>query len=213
MGRTVHEDMAEGYLEDFLEHPEAMAALTRLRNRHIRGEMVEEEPYGSGYADSLGSSARFPPNRWPLHQHAAFIQLHALIGSGEVAFTKIRTGGTPGPDADREGNAALLAGTHKRFTAELDMGQNGADFDGILSWEGDLKISKPTGAFYYGDSCASTGQTLLVLPAAVPGGWAPLEVGDSWPSRTLMHLWQYKAVARWPYGARFIWLFLNLDWR
>jgi hypothetical protein len=209
---TVHEDLAKGFLEDFLEEPDAMYALNRLRNRHIAREMDEGGVFGCGYADALGSSARFTPKQWPLYQHAAFLKLHALIGSGDVAYTCISTGGTPGPDSDRQGNAAKLAKTYGPFEARLDMEQNGGDADGMLVWGEELRIGRPTGAFYYADNCSRTGQTLLSYPSDRAPGSAPLEVGDSWPSRTLMHLWQYKAVARWPYGSKLIYLFLNYRW-
>jgi len=210
---TVHEDMAAGVLGDFLEDPDVMSTLARLRNRHIRGEMDEGGIWGSGYADSLGSSARFKPKQWPLHQHAAFLKLHALIGSGEVAYTCISTGGTPGPDRDRAGNAVLLGKTHPPFKAHLDMEQNGADSDGILTWDEDIRLIRPTGGFFYADNCKNTGQTLLSFPTTRKPGSVPLEVGDSWPSVTLMHLWRHRAVARWPYGSNLIWLFLNYGGR
>lgn len=207
---TVHEDLAEGVWEDIQESPEAVAAMFRLRNRHIRGEMDEGGMYGTGYADALGSSARFPPKKWPLPQHAAFINIHAMIGAGDVTFTCVSTGGAPGPDADRAGNAAKLSMTHERFKAGLDMEQNGADADGMLSWQGPLVASRPTGDFFYPSSCRNVQQAPLTRLGEVPEGSAPLEVGDSWPSRTLMHLHQYGAVARWPYGSSLIWLFIRL---
>jgi hypothetical protein len=209
---TVHEDVADRVLEKFQESPDAMYTLTALRNSHIRGEMDEGDIWGSGYADALGSSARFEPQRWPLRQHAAFLKLHTLVGSGQVAFTYISTGGPPGPDRDRAGNAALLTETYPPFTAHLDMEQNGASSDGSLSWSEELEISRPTGAYFYEDTCKRVGQTPLILPATRKAGSAPLEVGDSWPSCTLMHLWRHRAVARWPYGSNLIWLFLNYSW-
>ncbi|WP_409469044.1 hypothetical protein [Streptomyces sp. HC307] len=208
---TVHEDLAESVWQDIQKDHNAVAAMFRLRNRHIRGEMDEGGIHGTGYADALGSSARYRPEKWPLHQHAAFVELHALIGAGDVTYTCISTGGTPGADADRTGNAAKLAQTHDRFTAELDMCQNGADSDGTLSWSGPLRVSRPTGAFFYPSACRNAQQSILVYPTEVREGRAPLEVGDSWPSRTLMHLQQYGAVARWPYGSRLIWLFLDFN--
>lgn len=209
---TVHEDAAERIWETFQESPKTAAAVFELRNRHINGEMDEGGIWGTGYADSLGSSARFPPKRWPLRQHAAFLKLHALVGSGQVAYTMISTGGMPGPDADRDGNAAMLAKTFPPFKATLNREQNGAGFDGSLRWGDPLMISRPTGEFFYGSDCKHAGQTILAYPTTREPGWAPLEVGDSWPSRTLMHLWQYRAVARWPYGSKLIWLFLNYGW-
>jgi hypothetical protein len=208
---TVHEDLAAGVWEDIQENPQDVAAMFELRNRHIRGEMHEGEVYGTGYADALGSSARFKPKQWPLPQHAAFVKLHAMIGAGAVSYTCISTGGMPGPDADRVGNARKLDRTHGRFTANLDMEQNGADSDGTLHWSGPLRMSRPTGVFFYPSACRDAPQSLLIYPTEAPQGSAPLEVGDSWPSRTLMHLHQYGAVARWPYGSNLIWLFINFD--
>lgn len=206
---TVHEDMAEGLWEDIQESPEAVAAMFRLRNRHIRGEMDEGGIHGTGYADALGSSARFPPKKWPLAQHAAFVNVHALIGAGDVAITCISTGGVPGPDADRVGNAGKLEDTVAPFRAELDMHQNGADSDGEFRWDTPLKISRSTGAHFFPSACREETYSLVTYPITREAGWAPLEVGDSWPSRTLMHLHQYGAVARWPYGSKLIWLFIN----
>lgn len=209
---TVHEEAAKRLLEKYQRNPDAVRTLIELRNRHIDGELDEGGIWGSGYADALGSSSRFQPIRWPLYQHAAFLELHALVGSGRAAYTYIGTGGTPGADADRIGNAAKLAETCPPFEASLVMGQNGAAYDGHLRWGEELEISRPTGAFFYEDTCQQVTQTPLVRPATQAPGLAPLEVGDSWPSRTLMHLWQYGAVARWPYGSDLIWLFLSYDY-
>lgn len=209
---TVHEEAAERLLEKYQRNPDTVRTLIELRNRHIDGELDEGGIWGSGYADALGSSSRFQPSRWPLYQHAAFLELHALIGSGRVAYTYIGTGGTPGADADRNANAAKLADTCNPFTAVLSMTQNGAACDGRLCWSERLEISRPTGSYFYEDVCERVTQTPLMRPTVREPGSAPLEVGDSWPSRTLMHLWQYGAVARWPYGSDLIWLFLSYDY-
>lgn len=206
---TVHEDAAEALLQDILRDEKATNAMLKLRNRHTQGEMDEGGIYRTGYADSLGSSARYAPSKWPLYQHAAFAQIHALIGTGDVAYTSISTGGRPGPDADRVGNASKLQDTMTPFRAELDMTQHGADSDGVLSWDQPLKISQSTGAHFYPSPCRTGEYALLTSPTVLDAGSAPLEVGDSWPSRTLLHLWEDGAVARWPYGSELIWLFVH----
>lgn len=206
---TVHEDAAEALLQDIQEDERASMAMLRLRRRHVQGDMNEGGIHGTGYADSLGSSARYAPNKWPLHQHAAFVQIHSMIGAGDVAYTCIGTGGVPGSDADRLGNARKLVGTIDPFQAELDMHQNGADSDGILHWDGPLKISRSTRAHFYPSACRNETYSLVTYPTTRDAGSAPLEVGDSWPSRTLLHLWEEGTVARWPYGSELIWLFVN----
>lgn len=206
---TVHEDAAEALLQDIQQDEKTTMAMLRLRSRHTRGDMDEGGILGTGYADALGSSARYAPSKWPLHQHAAFTQIHALIGAGGVSYTYISTGGAPGPDADRTGNARLLEDTMEPFQAELDIHQNGADADGVLWWDEPLKISRSTGAHFYPSVCRRDTYSLVTYPTLREAGSAPLEVGDSWPSRTLLHLWEDGAVARWPYGSKLIWLFIN----
>lgn len=208
---TVHEDLAEGIWEDIRDTPTEAAAVFRVQKMHTSGQL-DHDKLGSAYADSLGSSARFRPSRWPVHQTAAFAFLHALIGAGKVAWVPISTGGTPGPDRDRTGNAALLQDTCPPFSAELDMTQNGADSDGTLDWDQPIQLERSTGAYFYEDGCRSTTQSRLTYLATVQPAWAPLEVGDSWPSRSLMHLAQFGAVARWPYGSKYILLFINFGW-
>lgn len=208
---TVHEELAEGIWDDIREDPAEAAAVFRVQKMHTSGSL-DHEVLGSAYADSLGSSARFRPSRWPVHQTAAFAYMHALVGGGDVAYVPISTGGTPGPDADRAGNANLLKRTMSPFVADLDMAQNGADCDGSFEWGERINLHRSTGAFFYEDNCPKTFQSRLDYKTSYPPSWAPLEVGDSWPSRTLMHLWQYGAVARWPYGSEFILLFINFAW-
>lgn len=206
---TVHEDAAEALLQDVLKDDKATASMLSLRNRHTQGDMDEGGVLRTGYADALGSSSRYAPRKWPLYQHAAFAQIHALIGAGDVAYTYISTGGRPGPDSDRTGNARKLEDTVAPFRAELDMQQNGADADGVLRWDVPLKISRSTGAHFFPSACRTGEYSLVTYPTVREPGSAPLEVGDSWPSRTLLHLWEDGAVARWPYGSELIWLFVN----
>lgn len=210
---TVHEDAAIAVLERFEEDPDSMATLMWLRRQHIDGLLNASEEFGTGYADSLGSSSRFSPKQWPFHQHAAFLKIHALIGAGDIAYTVISTGGSPSQDAAREENAKKLDHTYGPFQAKLNMSQNHADMDGKLVWREPLSIHRPTGEFFYDNQCRDAAQSILYRPATRSPGWAPLEVGDSWPSRTLLHLWQFGAVARWPYGSEVIWLFLDYSWR
>ena len=96
---TIHKTAAEALLQDVLKDDAATRAMLKLRNRHTRGDMNGGGTLRTGYADALGSSARYAPTDWPLHQHAAFAQIHALIGAGDVAYTYISTGGLPGADS------------------------------------------------------------------------------------------------------------------
>ncbi|MFB7275425.1 hypothetical protein [Streptomyces sp. NPDC056244] len=203
---TVHEDLAEAVLERFMDDPSTIATLIDLRSRVISREFEEHH-----LGEAIGCSGRFQPKRWPLEQHAAFLQVFGEIMIGSVAKVMISTGGSPGPDADRSGNSKLLEQTHFPFEAELDMHQHGADMDGVLRWPEPITLERSTGVAYPESACPNARMTPFIGLTGLPSGWAPLEVGDSWPSRTLMHLRQYGAVARWPYSSKRIWLFVDLS--
>ncbi|MFF4408500.1 hypothetical protein ACFY1P_29650 [Streptomyces sp. NPDC001407] len=204
---TIHQEIALALLDEFVDSPSALAALMDVRRRVIRGEFDHD------YVATIGSSARIKPHKWPLEQYAAFMQIHAEIMCGALGRVDIDTGGRPGPDADREGNALKLKETHPPFEAELDMEQHGADMDGVLRWREPIQVEKSTGAHHQTCDCGNDVFSPVVALRKRGAAWAPLEVGDSWPSRTLLHLREFGAVARWPYGTETITLIIAMTGR
>lgn len=197
---TVHEDAARHLLDDVLLNPEAAAVFAETRVK-LRADLANEE-----YVAWIGQTPR-GPSSWTHEQVAAYLAVHAGLGSGRYAKVTIEVGATPGADADREGNAQKLMHVAPPFVAMLDMGQNGADCDGTLHWGQEIKVEKSTGIPLI-DHGEKTPVNMIhsVNPASVP-----LEVGYTKPSRTLMHLTQYVGVARWAYGDERICLLLNVD--
>lgn len=197
---TVHEDAARELLDQVLLSPEAAAVLAETRLK-LRAELANEQ-----YVAWIGQTPR-GPSSWSHEQVAAYLAVHAGLGAGHYAKVTIEVGDTPGPDADREGNARKLRRTAAPFVAMLDMNQNGADSDGTLHWDEEITVEKSTGACLidHGEQ-TSVNAVYPVDPASVP-----LEVGYTKPSRTLMHLTQYAGVARWAYGDDRICLLLNVD--
>jgi len=195
--------MAEMALERFLEHPEGPEVL-RLARRGLReGSWCDE------YVAAIGQHALMRPPSWPEEQVAAFAQVHALIMGGSVAEVLVATRGTPRRDRDREGNAELLAGLPRPFTAQVDMTQHNADADGIVSWSEPIRVSLSTGLIErFPDGTTHP----LPVRFLIPPGSAVLEIGSSLPSRTWTHLVDRGgSVARWPYGYSRFRLLVNLD--
>lgn len=200
---TDHETWAELALERYLSDPDGPETLN-LARQGLRTEQWDDE-----YVAAIGQHGILAPTSWPEEQLAAFAEVHALIYGGSVATVLVGTGRKPGADADREGNAAILATLPKPFRAEVDMQQQFSQGDGILSWDEPIRASLATGLIERrpdGSTCPQ------VIRSMIPPGSAVLEIGSSVPSRTWAHLIDRgTSVARWPYGYDRLRLMVNLD--
>lgn len=198
--RTLHEEMAEDLLDDVLSEPRAASVMADWRRR------FKADDYDPQYVARIGQTQR-QPAYWPLEQVAAFVAVHAGLMSGRFAHVEVSVGNSPGSDADREGNAAKLRGTHRLFHAELDMHQNGADCDGWLSWNTPIGLNRSSGL----GLVTPCGTSPVEMSMHVEPHGVPLEVGSSKPSRTYLHLLQEGGVARWAYGDDHIYVLLNAE--
>jgi hypothetical protein len=198
--RTLHEEIAEELLDDVLSTPRAAAVLADWRRR------FKEDDYDPQYVASIGQTQR-KPAYWPLEQVAAFVAVHAGLMSGKYAHVEVSVGNSPGPDADRAGNASKLRGTHHLFHAELDMHQNGADCDGWLSWDTPIDVNKSSGL----GLVTPCGTNPVQMGMRVEPHGVPLEVGSSKPSRTYLHLLEEGGVARWAYDDDRLYVLLNVE--
>jgi hypothetical protein len=199
---TSHQRGAHAVLDRILTREPTAAALVRTRNRLARGGH-----FSVGFVDAVGQLHRKAPGRWPVHQVAAFLNVHAEVGAGEYAIAQVEVGATPRPDADRDGNAAALADLPWPFAAHLDMGQNAADEDGTLTWAQDIVVTRSSGVPF---TAGCRRPESLTIPTIVQPFQIPLEVGTTLPSRTLLHLEEDGGVARWAYGSTDLYVLLNL---
>lgn len=197
---TVHEDAAQVLLEERQADPESASMLAKM----------SASLYGGTYSRQLigwvGQTQR-DPAYWPPHQVAALMDVLDGLAYGRIVRRRIPIGETPGPDADRQGNAARLRNLDTPFQASLDMSQNGADSDGMLSWDEPVNFWRALGvrALHQQGIYGSLHAPFEVRPWRVP-----LEVGYTLPSRTLMHLAVEGAVARWAYEDDEVCLLLDL---
>jgi hypothetical protein len=198
----MHEAAARKALHTWLSTPDGAQLLhkvyTGVRQRWDRQ-----------WLDALGQHYIYSGNgEWPAEQIVCFGKLHIRIEEGKIGIVQIGTGAEPGPDAARARNAVSLADLPEPFTAEVHQTQHGADSDGVLRWDRPIEVDVATGR----TETSPDGETRSVMRRAVlrPGS-LPLEIGDSLPSRTLLHALEDRGVARWPYGQPRIWLFADVE--
>lgn len=131
--------MADLALERYLNDPDGPAVLRDARIALREGRWPDE------YVDAIGQHHELDAGSWPEEQVAAFIEAHMLIVGGSVAEVSVATWGEPLPDADREGNAALLRNLPHPFTAEVELKQHMQEGDGWLNWSCPIWVSLSTG--------------------------------------------------------------------
>lgn len=197
---TIHEDAARVLLEEYQADPERAATLANMI------ASLREGAYNHQLIAWVGQT-QSDPAYWPPHQVAALIDVLEGLAHGFILRRRIPVGEMPGPDADRQGNAARLSKAPDPFHPRLDMSQNGADCDGTLSWDVPVNLWRALGARVEHEKGLHGS---LHAPFEVRPWRVPLEVGYTLPSRTLFHLMLEGAVARWAYEDEEICLLLDL---
>jgi hypothetical protein len=194
---TIHEDAAEEALREWQNDPDGCEILGAYAGGLRTGRWSAE------YLDKIGQQDG--RTGWPLAQVVAFAQVHDMLMAGEALVTDVATAGTPHPDRDRYANADGLAGLPGPFTASVDMRQSGADDDGWVEWAQSIRADRSVGTPVVCD-CGRM-SPVKILDEVRPGR-VPLEIGTTKPSSTLLHLRRDGGVARWPYGQRYLTLYL-----
>ncbi|MFE9372228.1 hypothetical protein ACFYM2_21010 [Streptomyces sp. NPDC006711] len=197
---TIHEDAARLLLEELQGEPDGATMLARMT------ATLRDGSYSRQLIALVGQTQR-EPAYWPPHQVAALMRVLEGLSYGRIIRRRIPVGAEPGPDADRQGNAAKLKAVTDPFRAELGMTQNGADSDGTLSWSEPVNFWRALGVrvLHQQGLYGSVHAPFEVRPWSVP-----LEVGYTLPSRTAAHLMVEGAVARWAYDDKEICLLLDL---
>lgn len=195
---TVHEQMAAKLMDQMLYSPSAAQVLAETRQGLRSGRM------DAAYRDRIGQT-QHRAAYWPPEQAAAFLRVHTGLMSGEFAVALLEVGDMPAGDADRHVNAERLARVHPAFAARLDAEQSNAEGDGEVCWTAPIRAQRSAGRPLSGDVAPSPELTTH----EVQPGCVPLEIGLTFPSRTLMHLLKHGGVARWPYQSTVVALLLN----
>jgi hypothetical protein len=198
---TLHERAAHDYLYESMADPRS-ADLLSLWTRRLRdgeADLADFSVYGQ-------TPERF--GRWPMEQLCCAVAMHSYVNAGFYACYPLEIGTDPGPDAERERNAAALATVRRPFRADVDLEQNGAAQDGWLTWTAPIPLVRSTGVALLDPV---HGEEPVMAPRLIGPAGAPIEIGYTKPSRTLAHLIEEGAVARWPYGQGHMTLIVNLS--
>src|ERR1035441_2899488 len=127
---------------------------------------------------------------YDIYDAAAFAKVWYALLDGEILHVKVGVGACPAPNDQTDENISRLAQLPAPFGTSMLFGL--ADQDGFLFWRKPIRLAKSKSAEIV---------DYIELPA---GGGAPIEVGYTQSSRTLMHLAEYGCIARWPYDQDYI---------
>lgn len=208
MGTTVHDKGARLLLDDMLKEPERALLLVDIKRR---ASLPSGHPlaFDSVYVDYVGQmwGPQSTLAKWPMEQQAAFAQIHAEICDGLISWVDISVDEKPSKDEHRHENQAKLSDLPHPFVAEVDQQQNCADQDGELRWPEPIRLQKTIGIPFLSPCRLNVKEGINLHHREQPGS-AALEIGYTKASRTLAHLREHGAVARWPYGSDTIRLFM-----
>lgn len=195
MGITIHESAAQAVLQKWMATPSGVKAI------HNYATGLQKGRWSTAYRDAIGQP-HFHRRDWPLHQVLAFAWMHTAICHGDIVQVDIGLGSGPLRDSRRTENATELSVMPEPFVAWVDPDQNMADQDGILEWTGEIIADLAVMSERTPDHRPVT-REFTVAPSS-----APLEIGSTLPSRSMLHMIQEGALARWPYGSDGIRLFI-----
>jgi hypothetical protein len=183
---AMHQDVFEARARKAMENPEEAKGLLWMRQAIKDGRWNSD-----GLHEALGQ----PFGGWKPGQVLAMSYLIDYVASGRVARCKVEVGQEPSFDSHRALNAFALDEVAAPFTAELDVEQNNGDSDGSVSWSTPITLNR-----------GLDGDVATVGPQE----HVPLEVGSTCASRTWLHLFEGGSVARWPYGQKWMWVFVGM---
>lgn len=147
------------------------------------------------YVDMIMQPSHYHP--LDICQAAHFAQIHSALGDGRMLFTAIGpTKDTPFRDSAVEENNKALSNLTHPFSAKF-IGGTGIG-DGWLEWTDSIIVE-------------SANREDIYRSATLEPSCCVLEVGYTRPTTTLLHLFQNRRVARWPYGHNVIYLLVVVD--
>ncbi|MEU5097601.1 hypothetical protein [Streptomyces sp. NPDC020996] len=184
MGATIHAHSAEQFAGKLRQTDDGRRILASYRD-------LIADRNARPYVDAIAQ----PYSGWSDGQVAALARVDALVASGAVRKVRVPVDATPGRDRDRAGNLGKLTrGLPPEFSAEVYEGLS-HDGDGLLSWSPEAPMPWTDGRSEFSE------------PLSAWHSWAPLEIGHTDASRTVLHLAQTGIVARWPYRSEDVWVF------
>ncbi len=145
---------------------------------------------GNQYPKEILDVCGQKPTDYSLYDAFCFSQIYGRILSGDALVVVVDVGSSPRPDRRKEENSRALEGLPEPFIASSWFDK--FECDGCLRWNMPIRLGQLTSSSEY---------STMIDP-----GQAPLEVGNTQFSRSLLHLFQCGYLARWPYDQKSLWL-------
>lgn len=184
---SLHDNLLRKEVNEALTKPDVSASLHGVLGELKAGHNDQE------WVDIVLQKGR--GFSYDIFDASVFGRVWSSILAGGILHLKVRVGAFPVSDDQIEENIARLAKLPAPFETSMQFGK--ADQDGFLFWRRPIRLAKSERAGIV---------DRIELPG---GGGAPIEVGYTTGSRTLMHFAEYGCLARWPYEQES----LTLLWR
>lgn len=189
MTGSIYEQAAESVFEEGCAEDSRLLTLTAETSQKLRRGYFQKD-----IVDAFGQY-HFSPPLWEIH---SFMQLWYHAHGGDIALAKVKIGHCPNKDVDIEGNNGIL----QEVVCNWD-GYFKAEFwGGLGDHDGYIKVLKPL-LF----DTMNTPQDSIEYGGHNSDSLS-LEVGTQSWSKTLHMMRVYGALARWPYGSEYLWLFV-----
>lgn len=205
---STHEDVFKAGFDNFASLAENHAYVTKAYQTLLA---IQHNTYPRWFVDMV--FRRWERERTDAYDAHGVMVVWAHWIAGGLAIVRLDVGHGPGPDRDEAGNQAILdANLHENFHAIVNPSRGrGHGDDGIIKWD---KPIHATVCVHRGSPGCPIGCDVSQMDRILPSGSAPLEIGNTAASRTLLHLIQDRSLARWAYESKEIVLVVNLteDW-
>lgn len=185
---SIHARVFKKQIDELLGKPKTRDAILRFYADVALGRHPQE------FCDIVFQK----PTRFGLtiYDSAACQRFLLWLMSGDLLCRNIYIGEVPWPDKEVARNRRCLARIASPFSTKLWCGL--ADFDGTLKWDGRVSFARV-------DPGNDKRTSRVACPCDIP-----LEVGYTEASRTIIHLSMSPGLARWPYGSKYLKVFI---WR
>jgi len=181
MGTHHSDGLAIGMDTQIRKHPELAASICEARDKIMT---CKYDP------DFIRFVFQNHWNSVSMEDAFAFAVLWSWWLTGRLFIAKIDVGMEPSRDKHRDGNRLLLQALPGEFRADVWESINYCD--GTISWNAPITM--------FGHEWE--GEQLRMVTREFPAASAPLEIGTTASSRSLLHVFQSLSLARWAYGSR-----------
>ena len=192
---TWHEFGAQHRLSELLEQDANYGA--------VFGEVLANMESGFYGKENVDVVVQTLFGKYSLLDAMCYSAVHMAIMEGKIVRAQVDVGAEPRNDKEVKFHNDVLRSKKGSPFSGVFFGGLG-EGDGFFSWDTPVAFSRSR--FDYATDKESEDAPVVVAPAKVI-----LEVGYTQSTRTCMHLFMSRQLARWPYGSRHVHLYSVVD--